>query len=281
MAIRPPAPLRPANHWRCPSLFDLMNTVFAIASVVIKELYRRKDFYVLFVLTAVITLLLGAVNFFNELHVIRYLKEVCLLLIWISALVIAMATAARQIPTEREHRTIYPLLAKPVKRSQVILGKFLGCWLACGISLFCFYLFFTILSAARDPDLHLAGCFQAFWLHWCMLAVVIALVILGSLIYAAPSSNVTINLLLVVGILLLGKHLLKVAMRMSEPMQTLLAMIYFTIPHLEFYDMRDLVIHDWATIPWTICGLASLYAGAYAALFLLAAWMVFRRQTLR
>ena len=34
-----------------------MNTVFAIASVVIKELYRRKDFYVLFVLTALITVL--------------------------------------------------------------------------------------------------------------------------------------------------------------------------------------------------------------------------------
>jgi len=29
-----------------------MNKIFAIAGVVIKELYRRKDFYVLFVLTA-------------------------------------------------------------------------------------------------------------------------------------------------------------------------------------------------------------------------------------
>ena len=29
-----------------------MNAVFAIAGVVIKEIYRRKDFYVLFVLVA-------------------------------------------------------------------------------------------------------------------------------------------------------------------------------------------------------------------------------------
>jgi len=40
-----------------------MNNVLALAGVVIKELYRRKDFYVLFVLTAVITLLLGSVSF--------------------------------------------------------------------------------------------------------------------------------------------------------------------------------------------------------------------------
>ena len=43
-----------------------MNAILAMAGVVIKELYRRKDFYVLFVLTAVITLLMGLVRFFND-----------------------------------------------------------------------------------------------------------------------------------------------------------------------------------------------------------------------
>ena len=38
-----------------------MNNVFALAGVVIKELYRRKDFYVLFVMTALITIILGSV----------------------------------------------------------------------------------------------------------------------------------------------------------------------------------------------------------------------------
>ena len=65
-----------------------MNTVIALTSVVIKELYRRKDFYVLFVLTAVITLLMGSVSFFHDAKIVRYVKEIALLLIWISALVI-------------------------------------------------------------------------------------------------------------------------------------------------------------------------------------------------
>src|SRR5208283_1925926 len=117
---------------------DLGN-VFALAGVVMKELYRRKDFYVLFVLTALITLLLGSVNFFSDDNIVRYIKDVCLLLIWISSLVIAITTAARQIPAERESRTIFPLLAKPVGRGEFIVGKFVGCWLACGISLLAFY----------------------------------------------------------------------------------------------------------------------------------------------
>src|SRR5438874_2054006 len=127
-----------------------MSKILALSGVVIKELYRRKDFYVLFVLTALITILLGAVKFFNDEHIVRYLKEICLLLIWISALVIAIATAARQIPAERENRTIFPLLAKPVTRAQVIVGKFAGCWLACALVLIVFYVFFVIISGSRE-----------------------------------------------------------------------------------------------------------------------------------
>src|SRR5215469_1816200 len=133
-----------------------MRTVLALASVVIKELYRRKDFYVLFIMTALITVVMASVKFFHDDKIALYLKEICLLLIWISGLVIAIGTTARQLPAERENRTIFPLLAKPVTRWQVILGKFLGCWLACGIALVVFYFFFGIISASREHNLPLA-----------------------------------------------------------------------------------------------------------------------------
>ena len=77
-----------------------MSTIFALAVVVIKEPYRRKDFYVLFVMTAVITLLMAAAVLFKDEKITGVLKEICFLLIWISGLVIAVATAARQF-----HRT--------------------------------------------------------------------------------------------------------------------------------------------------------------------------------
>lgn len=257
-----------------------MNAVVAIAGLVIKELQRRKDFYVLFVLTAVITLLLGSVSFFNVEKIARYLKDICLLLIWISSLVIAITTAARQIPAERENRTIFPLLAKPVTRGHVVVGKFLGCWLACGITLLVFYLFFTVISASREHVLHLGPTLKAVWMHWMLLGVLVAMVLLGSVVFAAPSSNATISFIIVVGILGIGRHLHRVALDQPEPVNTILSAIYFLIPHLEWFYLPDFLVNDQNIAPWFDCLLASLYAAAYTALFLFAAWWRFRRRTL-
>src|SRR5437764_15327290 len=112
-----------------------MKIIWAVAGVAVKELYRRKDFYVLFIITILICLIMASVNVFNDNQVVRYLKELALLLIWISSLIIAITTTARQIPAEKEQRTLLPLLAKPLTRTQLLLGKFLGCWVACGLAL--------------------------------------------------------------------------------------------------------------------------------------------------
>jgi Cu-processing system permease protein len=257
-----------------------MNTALAIAGIVIKELYRRKDFYVLFVLTALITVLMGSVTLFHDTHIVRYLKEMCLLLIWICSLVIAITTTARQIPMERESRTIFPLLAKPVTRTQVILGKFLGCWLACAVTLLVFYVFFGIAAMSKEHHWPLANYFQAMTLHWIMLGIVVAMALLGSLVFSAPSSNVTICFVAVTFILLLGRHLDKVAMQIPQPASGALQALFFTIPHLEFFDLRDLVIHDWPPVHWLVCLKAVAYAGAYAAFFLVGACLLFRRKAL-
>lgn len=254
------------------------NNVTAIAGVVIKELRRRKDFYVLFVLTALITLVMGSVSIFGEDKIVRYLKEVCLFLIWASSLVIAITTTARQIPTERENRTLFPLLAKPVTRHQLIVGKFLGCWLASGLALLCFYVFFGVMVAAKEHDLPVLNYFQAMTLHWFALGIVCAMTMLGSIVFAAPSSNNTILLVVCTGILLIGRHLHKVALKLSEPVQTVVIAIYYAIPHLELFDVRDLIIHNWGLIPWPVWLAALGYAAVYATLFLGLACLVFRRK---
>jgi ABC-type transport system involved in multi-copper enzyme maturation permease subunit len=258
-----------------------MNTVLALAGVVIKEMYRRKDFYVLFVLTALLTVLTGSATFFNDEKIAGYLKEICLLLIWVSTLVIALTTAARQIPAERESRTIFPLLAKPVTRFQVVIGKFLGCWLVAGLAVVVFYLFFGVVVGAREHTWPVAQYFQAAWLHWMMLGVVIAMAVLGSVLFSAPSVNVTISFIAVSGILLLGQHLHKVALRMTEPSQTILTAIYFLIPHLEWaFSYRDLLLYDRPLIGWAVIASATAYWSVYMAAFLVAAWLAFRRKTL-
>jgi ABC-type transport system involved in multi-copper enzyme maturation permease subunit len=257
-----------------------MNKIFALAGVVIKELYRRKDFYVLFVLTALLTLAAAAMNFFHDEKIVRYVKDICLLLIWVSALLVAIVTTARQIPAEREARTIFPLLAKPVSRGQVIAGKFLGCWLATGVALFVFYFFFAIITGSREQIWPLMVYLQALWMQWAMLAIVIAMVLLGSIYFAAPSSTITICFIVVAGILGLGTHLHTVALQQPEPMQTILTVAYFLMPHLEWYDLRDFVVYDMGLVSWPAFALATLYAAVWTGILLLLAWFGFRRKNL-
>ena len=254
--------------------------IWAIGQLVIKELYRRKDFYALFIITALITLTMGSVNFFNEANVVRYLKELCLFLIWVSSLVIAITTSARQIPAERESRTVFPLLAKPVTRNQFVLGKFFGCWVACGLCLAVFYSFFGAVSAAREHSFPLLTYAQAVLLHWFMLAIVIAMTISGSIIFAAPSSNGTIMFVSVTALLILAQHMNKFALQLSEPLQTLVYAIYYAFPHFEFFDVRLRVTHNWGIVSWLVWLGALLYASVYAGMFLAGACFAFRRKAL-
>jgi Cu-processing system permease protein len=257
-----------------------MNIIFAIAGIVIKELYRRKDFYVLFVLTALITVAAASVQFFHDSNIVRYIKDLCMLLIWVSALVVTIATAARQIPAERENRTIFPLLAKPVTRGQVIVGKFLGCWLASGIALVVFYLFFAVVTGSRELNWPVMNYLQAMLMQWVMLGIVVAMTLLGSIYFAAPSSTVTIVFVVVVGILFLGRHLNVIAIHNQQPMCDIIYAIYFLIPHLEMFDLRERLVNDWDLVNWIDCLWAVLYGAAYGALFLLLTWLGFRRKNL-
>ena len=137
-----------------------MNNILVITSIVLKELVRRKDAYVLLIITVLLTLMSGSVNFFGDMKMVRYMKEICLLLVWISTVVIAVTLTARQLHAERESRTLFSLLSKPVSRNELIFGKFLGCWLACGVALLAFYGFFIVTSVSRGESWRLLEYFR-------------------------------------------------------------------------------------------------------------------------
>ena len=121
---------------------------------------------------------------------------------------------------------------------------------------------------------------QAAWLQWCMLAIVIGLVLLGSIYFAAPSSTSTISFIVVVGILGIGSHLKVVALQQPEPMQFILTAVYFVMPHLEWFDLRDFVVYDQTLVSWTALTLATGYAAVWTGIFLLLAWFGFSRKNL-
>ena len=88
------------------------------------------------------------------------------------------------------------------------------------------------------------------------------------------------QLVIVGGILLLGTHLKTIALQQPEPMQFILTVVYFVMPHLEWYDLRDFVVYDMGIVPLPAVLLATLYAAVWTGIFLLLAWFGFRRKSL-
>jgi hypothetical protein len=104
--------------------------------------------------------------------------------------------------------------------------------------------------------------------------------LLGSIYFAAPSSTVTIIFVIVAGILFLGRHLNVIAIHNQQPLRDIIYTIYFLIPHLELFDVRERLVNDWNLVNWLDCLLATLYGLAYTMLFLLLTWLGFRRKNL-
>jgi len=137
-----------------------------------------------------------------------------------------------------------------------------------------------VVTGSREQNWPLLNYLQAFLLQWVMLGVVTAMVLLGSIIFSAPSANVTICFIVVAGILFLGRHLNVIALHHTGPLRNVIYTIYFLIPHLELFDVRERLVGGWGLVNWPDCALATLYGAAYTGLFLLLTWLAFRRKSL-
>jgi ABC-type transport system involved in multi-copper enzyme maturation permease subunit len=56
----------------------------------------------------------------------KFIKDTCLGVISVMSTLIAIVGTAQLLPSEVENRTIYTILAKPVRRFEFLLGKFCG-----------------------------------------------------------------------------------------------------------------------------------------------------------
>lgn len=167
------------------------------------EILRRKDFYVLLMLTMVYVagMIVAALVGVKDHATVLFLLNLSVTLALFAAHLLTMLTAARQIPDEMENRTLYPLLAKPVSRLDYLLGKWMACS-AAGIVAFVVLLTLSCLPwglFGSLPVLHY-GCFaQAFVLAMFTIPLMAALALYGSLVMPKPVSICILTILFLGG----------------------------------------------------------------------------------
>ena len=254
-----------------------VSAVWVISRMVIKEIFRKKDFYVALILTGVILFYASNLQFYNVQNIVRYLMELGLMLIFLFSAILTVSLAARQYPAEIQNRTSYVLLAKPISRWQFVAGKFLGSLLAGWAAFGIFYVLFLAIVWAKAGSLSTVSAAQVFYLFLLNLAVLAAMASAFSYVLTT-SANISVTLILYILINTYGPGLKEAGEKLSWVMHILYDTVYYLLPHFEFFDMRQRFIHEWEPVSTGLLGFLTLYALFYTTFFLMLGWIALRRR---
>lgn len=250
----------------------------SLAHASILEATRRKDLYVALILAVLMIGGAATVGTFGVNGLEMFLKDVTLTVINLLSVLLAVLFAARQIPEEISRRTVYPLLARPISRGDLIFGKFLGAFALSVLGLCLFSL--VGIGALAYFGLHVGAIFaQYFLLRLFSLALVVAITLSLSLVMT-PGATVTISLLLAVGSATFSQAVLLLDGTAGATARALLRGSYYVLPHLDLFDLSKKVSYGWNPIPASVVATLFVYAAVYSALFLALGALRFRKQAL-
>ena len=234
----------------------------ALVRLSLLELWRRNDIFGLLILALVLLVPLASAKPFGAAGAVRYMDEAALLLIWGYSLFISLGTGGRAFPPEFESRTVYPLLARPVSRGALLVGKFLGACAASLSALAFFYALFAVACGLRGTGWFPPDLLEAFVLHAAFVALAVAVSMLGSLV-VTPSCNLTLSAVLLGGMFFFGRRLPEYADTVGGALKALVLVLYAVAPHAEFFDMRQRVVHGWGGVDAGVLLVVLAYAAVY------------------
>ncbi|MDD5557001.1 MAG: ABC transporter permease subunit [bacterium] len=253
-----------------------MRRARAVARTVWLETIRRKDIYVLAILLVALLCALLSADVFGLGATTRYVTDLGLMAAWLFSLVLAVGVGCRQLPEEERRGTVYFLLSKPVTRGELLAGKWMGAWGVVAFATAAFYLLVAGVAAARGGALDPAALAQAWLLHAAALAWVVALGI-------ALSTRMTFGAAAASTAVLLAASF-TIVPRVPEIIggggadEAALLVLYYLFPHLELFDMRMRLVHEWGTVPWGVGALLVAYGAVLAVLFMALARLGYRRK---
>jgi ABC-type transport system involved in multi-copper enzyme maturation permease subunit len=254
-----------------------MTRIGTIAHTVWLEMLRKKDLYVLLILLGALLATLVSLDIFGLGGVVRYVKDVGYLTAWVFAWILAVGISTQQLTTEETRGTIFPLLAKPVNRLEVIVGKWLGTWTITCAATGCFYVLVTLIVAAKGGATHGATILQGYILHCTALAMITATGILFSTRLNRDAAA-TMTYVATGAVFLIVPRVPVLLAHTRGFSATALLVLYNLMPHFEVFDLRKRIVHDYGPTGSLLCLLLVGYGLLWTAMLLLASWLAYRRK---
>ena len=250
--------------------------VTAIALNTFREAIRNRILYLLLVFALALILCARALSLMTVGSEEKIIKDFGLATIDLFGVLTAVLLGIGLVSREIERRTVYVILAKPIERSEFVLGKYAGLVLTLLVNTLvmsaCFY---GVLIVQGIAD---AAILPALLLLFLQLMVVTALAILFSCLTNPIVSCILTLAIYVIGHLLWSLDLLKARM-VSGAGKALCDGLGYLLPHLDRFDIKGQVVQGIPVAPAALCG-AAIYALVYGGAVLLLACAVFQRKEL-
>ena len=265
-----------------------MRVTAAIALSAFRESVRDKVFYnlVLFSLLMIASsFLIGQLTAGQDVKII---KDLGLAATSMFGLFLAVFIGIGLVSKEVERRSVYSLLAKPITRAQLVLGKYCGLTLTLAVNMAVMavalyavlgYLAWGVPAAARaawdapalDPAL-----LKAMLLIFVELMLVTALALFFST-FSSPMLSAALTFGLYVAGHLSG-DLRNFQQVVDSPAAARLARgLYWVLPNLAQFDVKSDVVHG-VHVPIGYLAMAGAYAAVYIAMLLTISILVFSRR---
>ncbi len=246
-----------------------MKNITTIAKNTFKETIRDRILYVILafaILFILSTIFFGSISLGEDIKII---KDFGLAGIYLFSLIITIFLGGSLIYKEIEKRTLYILLSKPVSSMQVVVGKFLGLFVSILLTIVVMTVIYLVVVFAKGGGFDSSALF-AILMQLFEIAVFISLMILFSTFATPLASTIYAVLVLYIGHSL--ELIIKYANKNPSNFRPVAVAIYYLLPNLEKFNIRNLVVHD-----VTISGLSIFYAFLYATLYsaillVLATW---------
>jgi ABC-type transport system involved in multi-copper enzyme maturation permease subunit len=254
----------------------VVRRILAVTENTFRETVRERVLYNLVFFAVLMTLsglLMGELSIRQDERII---KNIGLASMDVFGTLIAIFIGVGLVSKEIERRSLYPLLAKPLSRSEFLLGKFcgLGFTLMVNVGVMALGLYATLAATGRHFDPHLLKAVYAIYLG---LLLVVALALLFSTVTSSALAAVFTVCTVIAG------RFSDVIRNMSEVTAAVpgwvIKLLYNLVPNFQVFDLKDHAVYG---DPLSVSLLANitLYAAAYIGVVLGLAVTRFRARDL-
>lgn len=252
-----------------------MNRIITIARNTFTESVRDKVLYVLlfFALATILgSKILGWISIGQSIKII---KDISLAAMSVFGALIAIFVGATLVYKEIDKKTLYTILAQPMKRHEFIIGKYLGLVSLLAVSLFVMAVGSTFYLKIAGATLGIIWIQAIILIYMKLLLITAVAILLSSLVSPILGAIIVFSFYV-------GGHATDVFRDLPPQFKDtfskkILEIMYYVVPNLNLFNIQseaaNMVPVTWAYICYTLC-----YSLSWTVLLLILACLAFERR---